>query len=340
MRIAVLGGSFDPVHAGHLQIAKTALKKLPIDEVWFMPARRTPLKDGASASFDDRARMLKLALRPYRKMRLCTLENEWEDYSYTIRSVKELRRRYPNDTFCWLIGDDQARSFDAWKDSEELKRLIPFYVFSREEDTFTLPQGLQRVTMELKNVSSSDIRKGCKLYMLPDVVLDYIGKHGLYLDEIVREHMSEKRFLHSCSVATLCKELAAAHHLDSKPAWIMGITHDICKELPKAQADIWMQYHMPSCNDAPAIWHGYIGADYIRKHYHIYDKRIWEAVYHHVQGQGYGAYAKILYIADKLDPLRGYDSSKEIEISSNDLEKGFETVKQQQYAYLKKEGTI
>ena len=84
MRIAILGGSFDPIHLGHLQIAKTALKKLAIDEVWFMPTFSTPLKQGQQASFADRCFMIKRAIYGYRRMKVCTLEQQLGGTSYTI----------------------------------------------------------------------------------------------------------------------------------------------------------------------------------------------------------------------------------------------------------------
>ena len=80
MRIAILGGSFDPIHLGHLQIAKTALKKLAIDEVWFMPTFSTPLKQGQQASFADRCFMIKRAIYGYRRMKVCTLEQQLGGY--------------------------------------------------------------------------------------------------------------------------------------------------------------------------------------------------------------------------------------------------------------------
>ena len=174
MRIAILGGAFDPIHKGHLQIAKQALKKLAVDEVWFMPTASAPLKDSQCVSFADRAHMVHLAIQPYRHMRLCTLEKDLGKVSYTIDTVKALQKRYPMHSFCWLIGDDQALQFDLWKCSKEVKRLLPFYVFSRQSDV-TLPEGLRRVEMPLIAVSSSEIRQGKKLYQLPKAVHRYIA---------------------------------------------------------------------------------------------------------------------------------------------------------------------
>lgn len=337
MRIAVLGGAFDPIHNGHLQIAKQALKQLPVDEVWFMPSAATPLKQEQAASFQDRAAMISLAIKPYRHMNMCTLEHELEGVSYTIRTVGELQKRFPEHSFCWLIGDDQAKQFDQWKCSKELKQLLPFYVFSRDQNTIPLQEGLQRVVMQLIPVSSSEIRRGYKLYQVPKCVREYMGLHALYLESMVRERMNEHRYLHSQSVAQLCVELAQAHKLDQHAAYIMGITHDVCKQLPYDRAKAWMHAHMPAyLDEAPAIWHGYIGADYVNKVFHIHDRRILQAIYHHVKGRNRTDYDRILFIADKLDPSRGYDSSKEIDISMKSLKEGYRVVKQQQEAYLKK----
>ncbi|MEG0505987.1 MAG: nicotinate (nicotinamide) nucleotide adenylyltransferase [Longicatena sp.] len=341
MRIAILGGSFDPIHNGHLQIAKTALKKLPIDEVWFVPTKSSPLKQAQQASFEQRYQMIVRAIRPYRHMRVNCIENELDGTSYTIQCVEALKNHYPKDTFCWLIGDDQAQDFHRWKDAERLKSILPFYVFSRVNETLCLPEGMKRVEMDVLDVSSSEIKLGKKLYCVPKGVLNYIGKEGLYVESIVAAHMSNKRYMHSLSVAKLCASLAKAHNEDEKIAYQMGLLHDICKELPFDAASSWMKIHEPNkMSQSCAIWHGYIGASYIRSCLHMYDHRISESVYHHVLGRNRTTFDRILFIADKLDPSRGFDATKELEIAKKDLKKGFAIVLALQQEYLEKEDKI
>lgn len=338
MRIAVLGGSFDPIHAGHLQIAKQALQQLAIDDVWFMPTSQTPLKDGQCGSFEQRSEMVRRSIQPYRHMSLCCMEGKRSGHSYTIDTVRELQRCYPQHTFSWLIGDDQAIQFAKWKDSEELLSLMPFYVFTRMEHS-VLPPELKRITMPLIDISSTQIRNGEHWYQLTAGIARYIGKHGLYLESLVHARMCEKRFQHSVSVAQLCMELAKAHKLDEEVAYRMGILHDIAKEMPYQQAKIWMQHHLPHrMEEAPAIWHGYIGAYMCRHSFYIVNKQILRAIYHHVVGDCEQPYAQILYIADKLDPSRGYDSSAQIALSKRSLQAGFQCVKQEQKRYLEQQG--
>ena len=340
MHIAILGGSFNPVHNGHLQIAKTALKKLPVQEVWFMPSKDTPLKETALASFEDRCELLDAAIKPYKHMKICKLEGKLEGISYTIHTVEELKKRYPQHSFCWLIGDDRARQFDAWKESKRLKKEVEFYVFSREGSSI-LPEGMKRVSMDLIPVSSTEIRQGKKLYEVPVSVRLKIAEKGLYFEETIRQYMNEKRYRHSLSVAQLCVALASAHNLNTEKAWKMGILHDICKQMPYEISKIWMRHHMPfHMNEAPAIWHGYIGADFVKRQLDVRDKDVISAIYHHVLGDGKSSYDKILFIADKLDPSRGYDSSEQIELCKMNLDLGFKRVKKEQQEYLRKEGTL
>lgn len=340
MRVALLGGSFDPIHEGHLRIAKTALHKLAIDEVWFLPCKDAPLKKGQQVSFQDRCAMVKWAIAPYRKMKLCTLEGELEGVSYTIRTIKELKRRYAQHTFAFLIGDDQAAQFSRWKDSEQLKQEVTFYVFSRNANA-KIPSGMKHIQMELIDVSSTEIREGKKHAALPKAVKRYIGEHGLYFEGWLANRMNEKRFRHSLSVAEVCVDLAKAHHLDTQKAWRMGIAHDICKQLPKEEAMIWMRHHMPAhMQEAVAIWHGYLGAAYAKRYLYIEDKQVRAAIYHHVKGDCTAPYAIILYVADKLDPSRGYDSSEQLAICKKSLSLGYQRVKQEQQEYLRKEGVI
>ena len=123
MKIAVLGGSFDPVHAGHLQIAKEALK-MGMDEVWLMPTHDTPLKSRALSEDAHRVAMLKRAAAPYRRIRVCTMELERPGVSYTVDTARALIARYPDDTFFWLIGSDQALQLPRWKAIDELLQLV------------------------------------------------------------------------------------------------------------------------------------------------------------------------------------------------------------------------
>lgn len=337
MRIAILGGSFDPIHNGHLQIAKHALKKMAIDEVWFMPTKDTPLKDHRITPFVMRSQMIRFAIRPYRHMQLCTLENRESEKSYTIDTVMLLKKIYPTYEFCWLIGSDQALLLDQWKDIQKLMELIPFYVFTRNGMQTPSPYPLHYVEMGMIDISSTDIRNGFKLHMVPKTVRSYIGEHGLYIDTMIKTAMSEHRYLHSKNVAMLCQELACAHHIDEKQAYLCGMFHDVCKQWTYEQAQVWMKYLEPSLiEEHHNIWHAYIASKYVKRYYHIEDQDVLFAIRNHVKGSSKKVLSMILYVADKLDPTRGYDTSQTLTLCKKDIHAGYEEVQQQQHAYLLK----
>lgn len=339
MRIAVLGGSFDPVHNGHLAIAKQALKHLPIDAVWFMPTRDTPLKERVITPFAQRAAMISLAISPYRKMHLCTLENEREGTSFTIDTVEELKHRYPFDSFCWLIGWDQAVQLSSWKEPDRLLELIDIYVVDRDTKLSAVRYPVHFLSMPLVEVSSTEIRHGNKLWMLPYAVRRFIADHGLYAASMVQSAMSEYRLQHSRSVAQLCVELAKIHHVNAEKAYLSGMFHDVCKQWPKEASAIWMRHLEPQhMQEHPNVWHGYIASKFVKRYFCIHDKEILFAIRHHVKGSSRSKLAMILYVADKLDPARGYDSNALIALCKKDLQAGFAAVWNEQQIYLKTHG--
>ncbi|WP_075878138.1 nicotinate (nicotinamide) nucleotide adenylyltransferase [Merdibacter massiliensis] len=336
-KIAILGGSFDPIHAGHMQIAKEALH-MGMDEVWLMVAKDTPLKDRKLTPASHRAAMVKRAIAPYRHIRCCELELHREGKSYTIDTVRALQANYPDFHFYWLIGSDQAAQLADWKDAEELTRRVTMIVFSRKGNPLESVYPLCYHKMKLVDVSSSEIRQGKKWYALHRGVRSYIAQHGLYLESVVAAHLSEKRYAHCVRVAELSVELALASGNDPKIAYQIGLLHDICKEFGKEGLSVWMHQFFPSlCEESPAVWHGYVGSILAKRWYGVNDRRILHAIYHHVKGESTAPYAMIIFCADKLERGRGYDTSEQIALCKRDLYQGFLRVKHEQQTYLKKE---
>lgn len=338
MRIAVIGGSFDPIHSGHLAMARHVLKHHLVDQVWFMVAYVPPLKNRKVSDFSVRAELVERAIRYDRRMKVCTLEAERQGTSYTIDTVDILKKRYPKDSFVWLIGNDQAAQLHAWKDMERLSKEITFYVFPRNGESVQCAYPYERMDMNLIDVSSSEIRCGHKLWYLPKAVKYKIATDYLYVDTFAQAQMSERRYQHSKSVAMLCVALAKVHHVSVQKAYCAGILHDICKEWGKDRLAVYLKSLDPErLSEAPAIWHGYAGAYYVAKAFGIHDRMITKAIYHHVKGSSDSRLTMIVYISDKLDPSRGYDSSATISLCKKNLQAGYEAVRCQQAEYLKKE---
>ena len=334
-KVAILGGSFDPIHEGHLQMARTALNQLHMDEVWLMPTKSTPLKDRELTSQMDRLHMIERAIQNEPQMFVSTLEFEREGKSYTYDTLKVLQEKNPDIDFTWLIGNDQLEQFHAWKNAEELVKMAHFVCFDRDGRFGDNPYGIQCIHMTMVPVSSSEVRKGNKLNYVPENVIEYMYEHRLYIKNFVEERVKPKRFNHSVSVAQLCEKFAMGNHLDPQVAYITGLFHDICKSMPVDEMKKWMEATCPEKLDcAIPTWHGFVGAEVVDRIFYIHDERIKQAIYHHVFGSSQEPYAMMVFCADKLDPLRGYDSSAMIEACTKDIQQGFAWVKEENRKYL------
>ncbi|MGL5541324.1 MAG: nicotinate (nicotinamide) nucleotide adenylyltransferase [Erysipelotrichaceae bacterium] len=336
MKVGLLGGSFDPIHQGHLSIAKAAKAHLKLDEIWFLPAKQAAFKR-ESSPFEHRVAMVKLAIAPYRKYRVCTIEGELDTPSYTIDTIRVLKKRYPKVEFTFLIGQDQVEKLDQWKDIATLKTWIRFAAVARDAMGIQHPD-VQSIPMPVVAVSSTQIRSNAKLAYFPSALNAYASHQGLYLESRIKAMMTQKRFDHSKRVAILCKELAKSHGVDENLAYVSGLLHDVCKQMPYLQAQRWIALVEPALLDAPAaLWHGPIGAMMIKRQFKIQDKALLYAVKMHVVGSTRSDLAMILYIADKIEPGRGYDTSKQIALAHRNLKEAFAVVKYEQLEYLKKE---
>ncbi len=187
VKVGVLGGSFDPVHFGHLNLALSLKETCLLDEVLFVPAGISPFKEGAPpvVSSEHRLAMLKLAIAPIKGFRVIDWELKEKGPSYTIDTVRKLSED-PSLQLHLLLGDDHIASFQRWKEADELIRLAPPLIGTRgsADPLQQTPPG-KRVNIPVLDISSTVIRdrlsqkKYCG-HLMPASVLDYIAQHRLY----------------------------------------------------------------------------------------------------------------------------------------------------------------
>lgn len=331
-QIILFGGTFDPVHDGHLEIAKNALKEIEADAVWFLLAAQSPFKE-ENTSFKQRETMLKMMLEGEKNLFICDIENNLPKPSYSIDTLKALKKIHPDAKFSWLIGSDQIKDLNKWKDFKTLNKLVQFIVYEREgyEEAHPYPV----VKGSKINVSSTEIREG-KSYLTKPEILNYMMHENLYLNTLCKNSMSSYRFEHTLRVTDLAVSLGSVHHLDLKKIRLIGMCHDLCKEYDMDEMTKMMKKHYPEHLNLPkAFYHGFMASFILKTKYHIQDKDVLDAIENHVGGTSYNPYAMILFIADKCEPGRVYDASHLIELTKQDLEKGFMAVKKENEAYLK-----
>lgn len=189
-KIGLFGGSFDPVHVGHLLIAQAAREELGLERLFFIPAAQSPFKpDGKCASSADRLRLLRLALAGKTWCEVDEQELHRGGVSYTIDTLRDYAHRFAGTQIFYLIGGDHVPKLTAWREAEELARLAQFVVALRPgegQTVFPKPfRGLALKGFPLA-VSSSQIRSRVKAgqpieHLVPAGVAEAIRGAGLYV---------------------------------------------------------------------------------------------------------------------------------------------------------------
>ena len=184
MRLALFGGTFDPVHNAHLTVARDAADAFQLNQVWFLPAAHPPHKSAQSmASFDDRCKMVELACAGEKRFALSLLE-AGESKSYSIDSIEKVRAQGHQPFF--IIGADAFADIATWHRWQDLLQLTEFIVVTRPGHQYTAPAGarVHRLDTVALPFSSSEIRRrlavGEMPAELPASVAAYIDGRGLY----------------------------------------------------------------------------------------------------------------------------------------------------------------
>jgi nicotinate-nucleotide adenylyltransferase len=186
-RIGILGGTFDPVHLGHLILAACARDQLACDELLFIPNVRSPIKpEGPIASFADRLAMITLAIGQTPRFAVSDIEGHRAGPSYTIDTLGALRAAHPDAELYLIVGSDAMRDFANWHEAGRVLRLARIAVVARQgEQPADDPRVAQAIDMPRIDVSASAIRarigRGLSIdFLTPVPVAAYIHKHALY----------------------------------------------------------------------------------------------------------------------------------------------------------------
>ncbi|HET7601945.1 MAG TPA: nicotinate-nucleotide adenylyltransferase [Gemmatimonadales bacterium] len=187
MRVGLFGGSFDPIHHGHLITARSALEQLELDELRFVPAREQPFKVGRhQAPAVHRVRMVELAIAGAPGFRLEAAELDRPGPSFTVDTLRALSAAEPGTEWVLLLGDDAARDLAKWREPEQVVQLARIAVFARPGTHSQVTDGVwRRITVPLVEISATDVRRRVReghsiRYWVPDAVAAYVAANGLY----------------------------------------------------------------------------------------------------------------------------------------------------------------
>lgn len=195
-RIGLFGGSFDPVHIGHVKAARVACGWASLDSVWFVPAATSPFKAGTTmATADHRLAMIRLAIADEPDFSVSTVDLDRAGVSYALDTVRLLKTRHPDVDFSFIIGADSLVNLSKWREAHTLVGLCDFITLARPGWTFSRVPGFEGETERrlrqgiiadfAEPVSSSEIRRrveqGESLEgLVPPAVAQYIAQNGLY----------------------------------------------------------------------------------------------------------------------------------------------------------------
>jgi len=339
--IILFGGSFDPIHNGHLNMARIAKAKLQADKVIFIPNGVSVWKEkGTSPS--DKYEMVKLAIKKEKGFSISDFELNREA-NYTIHTIRYFKEVYPKDNLFFLIGADQVNQFHNWKEVDEISSSVKVVYFKRtgfELESKNIEKYKMKAVEGMEvDVSSTEVRTLTR----PDTsieVLEYIQNHDLYFVKEVEKHIDGKRLEHSKSVALLAYKIALNNKIE-KPyrAYIAGLLHDIGKnvdsDIKKYVEENYKQY-LPLDEK---LYHQFYSAKLAKEVFHIEDQDIIQAIEYHATGiNDMNPIAKIVYASDKIDPKRGYNSSKMIKAMMADYKEGFIYVLKENKKHLLSKG--
>ena len=186
--IGIFGGSFDPVHHGHLIVARAVAERLGLEGVRFVPAREQPFKAGRhAASPQARAAMLELAVAGEAGLAVDRIELDRPGPSFTVDTLRALRSREPGRDFALCVGADAARDLADWREAAALPGLATLVVFARPGAPVPgrLPTGTQVVEAPQLDISATDVRARVRegrsiRFLVPEPVAAYIAAHRLY----------------------------------------------------------------------------------------------------------------------------------------------------------------
>ena len=332
MRIGIYGGAFNPVHKGHLKLAEEVKTKANLDKIIIMPSGVSPHKSSNSL------------IESAHRLEMCALAFEGEDYiisdleirregkSYTVDTVTELKKIYPDDELYLIMGSDMLLCFHKWYRYEDILSMVTICATTRQGDIRldelkaysrdVLGKETLIIDFEPFECSSTKVRDALAsgddaTNLLAEKVHSYIIEKGLYTDEytgvrkLLKSRLDEYRYIHSLGVADSARELAKIYGADEEKAYFAGLLHDVAKNMPKDEQLQLMEKGGIVLSETeknnPALWHAMAGECYLRLHMGITDPEILGSVRYHTTGKaGMTLLEKIIYVADYISAERNY----------------------------------
>lgn len=370
-RIGIMGGSFNPIHERHLEMAVGAKREQKLEHIIFLPTGNPPHKHEGLADAEDRFEMTRLAVFGMQGCTASRMEVDREGVIYTVDTLTRLQKQMPDTEFDYIIGEDTLLDLPNWRKPDKVFSLCRFLVCCRvSDDVSRLPivKELQQrgarfafLTLPPSPASSTGVReklqRGEDAPELPPQVMAYIRLMGLYgmqpspegartLYPKLRRALSDKRLVHSLLVAQTARQLARIHGLDEEQAAMAGFLHDCAKCLPlNAMQQIARENRLlldKETLQSGNLLHGPVGAVLAEQEYGVKDPNILSAIRCHTTGKvGMLPLDMIVYLSDKIEPSRrSYPLLEEVrQLAQQDLAAAMLRSLESTLDYVRKQNT-
>ena len=341
-KMGLFGGTFDPIHKGHVSMALRLAQKMELDGVMLMPTFVPPHKIKENmASAEHRLMMCRLAAEEYLLLCVSDLELQRGGASFTVDTLTALCEQYPDTQWHLLVGADMFTTLRTWHRFADIAKMAVLCTIAREgTDTDKLTEYAAALQADgvrcfvdvcpVEPYSSTQVRERIAAGetvadLVGEKVDNYIRENGLYRQDdgmqtqtadeqfiaIIRSRLSDYRFHHSLCVAQEAKRLAELYGADADKAYTAGILHDIMKDTDKeAQQQIFADYAVDLDEvekRSTTLWHARSGEVFLRHVLGVTDEEILSAVRYHTTGRaGMSLLEQVLFTADFTSADRNY----------------------------------
>lgn len=369
-RIGVMGGSFNPIHERHVEMARAAQKEFALDRLIFLPTGNPPHKRQGLADAEDRYEMTRLAVFGLPGCAASRMELDRQGVIYTVDTLSAMQKQWPGAELYYIIGEDTLLDLPNWRKPDKVFTLCRFLVCCRtSEELEKLPltrkltsrgAKLHFLSLPPREISATEVRRklaaGEPTEELFPQVQEYIRVMGLYgckplradgraVYERLKQSLSDKRLMHSLLVADTARKLALLHGADPDTAELAGLLHDAAKCLPLGEMQRIVREKRLLLDretlQSGNLLHGPAGAVLAQEAFGVVDPNVLSAIRYHTIGKvGMLPLDLIVYLADKIEPSRRpYPALEEARrLAQTDLAAAVRHLMESSMAYVRTQG--
>ena len=310
-KIALFPGCFDPFHRQHQKIVEKALIQFELDQIWILINQKSEEKE-VLASFQHRYNIIQNLFADHFQVKVWSKPISY----YTTYLVRKIKKYYPNTRFYLILGSDQVNNLNQWKHIDNLEEIVKIICAPRSQHLpdSSIIKKYSVCTLKdftINNFNSQNVKQGWNWSFLQPQTVKYIYKHQLYFQNILKTHFNnhESKLKHSYAVAKLVLQLGKKFNYDQKLDFLYtgALFHDLTKFWTTDEhLNFWQKHNLDTAqlhNNPFPVWHAYTSAYYLEKEMLIQDDATFKAMFYHTTGHvNMSTCAKLLFIADKLEP--------------------------------------